>query len=133
MDWMRGMKIEHLAIWTRQLDTLRDFYVAYFNGRANTKYTNPHTGFSSYFITFASGARLELMQRPDVQPKADDTERVGLAHLAVSVGSETAVDNLTNRLRRDGYPVISEPRTTGDGYYESVVLDPDGNRIEITV
>lgn len=127
------MKIEHLAIWTHQLDALRDFYVAYFNGRANTKYTNPRTGFSSYFITFAGGARLELMQRPDVQPKAGNAERVGLAHLAVSVGSETAVGDLTNRLRRDGYPVISEPRTTGDGYYESVVLDPDGNRIEITV
>lgn len=133
MVWMRGMKIEHLAIWTHQLDTLRDFYVAYFNGRANAKYTNPRTGFSSTFITFAGGARLELMQRADVQPKTDDAERVGLAHLAVSVGSETAVNDLTNRLRRDGYPVISEPRTTGDGYYESVVLDPDGNWIEITI
>ncbi|GAB4267770.1 MAG: VOC family protein [Candidatus Promineifilaceae bacterium] len=127
------MKIEHLAIWTHQLDTLRDFYMTYFNGRTNTKYTNPHTGFSSYFITFAGGARLELMQRADILPRQGENERTGLAHLAVSVGSETAVNNLTNRLRRDGYPVISEPRTTGDGYYESVILDPDGNRIEITV
>ncbi len=127
------MKIEHIAMWTQQLEMMRTFYERYFNGRSNTKYTNPRTGFTSYFITFDDGARLELMQRPDIITPVGETEKIGLAHLAVSVGSATAVDDLTNQLRSDGYQVIGEPRTTGDGYYESVILDPDGNRIEITV
>jgi lactoylglutathione lyase len=127
------MKIEHVAIWTQQLDAMRIFYEQYFNGRANNKYTNPRTGFSSYFLTFDDGARLELMQRPDITSSSSSVEQIGLAHLAMSVGSATAVDNLTEQLRRDGFQVIGEPRTTGDGYYESAILDPDGNRIEITV
>ncbi len=127
------MKIEHVAIWTHQLERLREFYETYFNGRANTKYTNPQIGFTSYFITFEDGARLELMQRADITGSANDVEQIGLAHLAMSVGSKTAVDTLTNKLRKDGYKVVGKPRTTGDGYYESVILDPDGNRIEITV
>jgi lactoylglutathione lyase len=127
------MKIEHIAMWTQQLETMRAFYERYFNGRSNTKYTNPRTGFTSYFITFNDGARLELMQRPDIIAPDGEAEKIGLAHVAVSVGSETAVDDLTNQLRGDGCQVIGEPRTTGDGYYESVILDPDGNRIEITL
>lgn len=127
------MKIEHIAMWTQQLEPMREFYEQYFNGRASARYTNPRTGFTSYFLTFATGARLELMQRPDVTTRANDTAQIGLAHLALSVGTETAVNALTDQLRHDGYMVISEPRTTGDGYYESVILDPDGNHIEITV
>ena len=127
------MKIEHVAMWTKQLETMRAFYERYFNGRSNPQYINPRTGFISYFLTFDDGARLELMQRPNITNFAGEFEQIGLAHLAMSVGSKTAVDSLTNQLRQDGYQVIGEPRTTGDGYYESVILDPDGNRIEITI
>jgi len=129
------MKIEHVAIWTHQLAEMRTFYERYFNGRSNAKYTNPHTGFASHFITFDDGARLELMQMDGIAPNPNTAvqQHLGYIHLAMSVGSETAVDNLTEQLRHDGYQVIGEPRTTGDGYYESVILDPDGNRIEITI
>ncbi len=127
------MKIEHLAMWTQQLETMRAFFERYFYGRSSDQYSNPRTGFQSYFLTFADGARLELMQRNDIAPRDSGGEQVGLAHLAMSVGSRTAVDQLTERLRADGFQVVSEPRTTGDGYYESVILDPDGNRIEITI
>ena len=129
------MKIEHVAIWTNQLEALRGFYERYFNGRCTPKYTNPHTGFQSYFLSFDSGARLELMQMDGIPPNANDNQQQyqGLIHLAISVGSQEMVDQLTDQLRQDGYPVIGEPRTTGDGYYESVILDPDGNRIEITI
>jgi lactoylglutathione lyase len=129
------MRIEHIAIWTLDLERLRQFYETYFGGRANAKYVNPRTQFESYFITFADGARLELMQRPDVPTSANDVELqfTGYIHVAFSVGSREAVDALTDRLRIDGYPILDGPRTTGDGYYESTTLDPGGNRIEITV
>jgi lactoylglutathione lyase len=129
------MKIEHIAIWTNQLETMREFYVGYFNGRSSPLYTNPRTGFHSYFISFEDGARLELMQQDDkgANPNSADQQHLGLVHLAMSVGDETAVNHLTETLRQDGFPIIGEPRRTGDGYYESVVLDPDGNRIEITI
>jgi lactoylglutathione lyase len=126
------MKFEHVAMWTQQLETMRAFDERYFNGRSHPKYTNLHIGFTSYFITFDDGLWVELMQRPDIPNFAGEVEQIGLAHLAMSVGSETDVDTLTDQLRLDDYQVISEPRTTGDGYYESVILDPDGNRIEIT-
>lgn len=127
--------ITHVALWTQQLEDLRDFYVRYFEGVAGDRYTNPRTGFSSYFVTFADDTRLELMARPDIaSAKSPDAgEQVGWAHLAFSVGDESAVDRLTETLRAAGYRVVGEPRRTGDGYYESVVLDPDGNRLEITV
>jgi lactoylglutathione lyase len=129
------MRIEHIAIWTNQLEKMREFYVGYFNGRSNAKYTNPRTDFHSYFISFEDGARLELMQQDGKgpNPNSADQQHLGLIHLALSVGAETAVDQLTETLRQDGFPVIGEPRRTGDGYYESVILDPDGNRIEITI
>ncbi len=129
------MKIEHVAIWTRELEQLRAFYETYFEAHAGPKYVNPDRQFQSYFVTFDSGARLELMSTPAVQqaPDGKTAQRVGLAHIALSVGSEEAVDELTNRLRDDGYTVLDGPRRTGDGYYESCVLDPDGNRVEITV
>jgi lactoylglutathione lyase len=129
------MRIEHVAIWTHDLERLRRFYETYFAGQSNAKYVNPRKQFESYFITFADGARLELMQRPDVPPSKNDVEQqfTGYIHLAFSIGSREAVDALTERLRADGYRILDGPRTTGDGYYESVTLDPDGNRIEITV
>jgi lactoylglutathione lyase len=129
------MKIEHLALWTTDLERARRFYETYLGARANDLYHNPRTGFRSYFLTFADGARLELMQRADIaaRPGAPDRETLGLAHFAVSLGSEAAVDTLTAQFAAAGVPVLSAPRRTGDGYYESVVLDPDGNRIELTV
>ncbi len=129
------MKIEHVALWTKNLETMKDFYVEFFNGKSNQKYVNPRTNFESYFITFGSGTRLEIMQMPLIStPKSTTDEQfVGYAHIAFSVGSRVNVDNLTNVLRSKGYPVIGEPRETGDGYYESVILDPAGNRVEITI
>jgi len=130
-----GLRIEHIAVWAEDLETLRAFYENYFGAEASAKYRNGRTHFESYFLRFSSGARLELMQRPDVLPRAThrDKEYAGYAHFAVSVGSESAVDALTVRLTCGGFRCLSGPRRTGDGYYESVVLDPEGNRIEITV
>ena len=126
------MKIEHVALWTHDLEHSHTFYETYFKGKANDKYTNPAKQFESYFLTFGDGARLELMQMPGIAAGLSHPT-LGWAHIAVAVGSQTTVDTLTERLRHDGYIIESEPRTTGDGYYESVVLDPDGNRIEITI
>lgn len=129
-------RIEHLALWATDIETLRAFYETYFGARAGARYTNERKRFRSCFLSFADGARLELMQRPDVTAASGsepDREYLGYAHLAVSVGSESAVDALTRRLVADGHPCLDGPRRTGDGYYESVVRDPEGNRIEITV
>jgi lactoylglutathione lyase len=129
------MRIEHVALWTRELDQLRAFYENHFDANASAKYVNPRTGFESHFLTFSSGARLELMRSPAVAelPDSPGVEPVGYSHLAFSVGSKERVEGLTAELRAAGYTVASEARTTGDGYYESVVLDPDGNRVEITI
>lgn len=127
------MYIEHIAIWTHDLERLKAFYETYFEGKANDKYVNAKKQFESYFLAFASGARLELMQMPAISQSHDEGQPLGYAHLAFSVGSETDVDTLTTQLHKDGYQIISDPRRTGDGYYESCVLDPDGNRIEIVV
>ena len=128
------MKIEHIALWTDDLEKLKAFYEEYFGGKSGTKYMNPESGFESYFIMFDGGARLELMRQPMVlsHPGENGRQYLGYAHMAFSVGSSEAVDSLTERLYKDGYEVISGPRTTGDGYYESCILDPDGNRVEIT-
>lgn len=128
------MRIEHLAIWTKDLERLKEFYKKYFNATSNELYTNQKKEFKSYFLTFDSGARLEIMQRSDIlSPKTTPgKEYFGYAHFAISTGSEQNVDKLTEILRNDGFPVLDGPRRTGDGYYESVVSDPDGNRIEIT-
>lgn len=127
--------LEHAALWTPDLERARAFYECYFDAAAGEKYVNPEKEFSSYFLTFSSGARLELMHTPAVETALDNASAApaGYAHLAFAVGSERAVDTLTDQLRSDGYEVHSGPRRTGDGYYESVVCDPDGNRIEITV
>ncbi|WP_295898770.1 VOC family protein [uncultured Vibrio sp.] len=129
------MRIEHLAIWTKQLEVLKAFYIRYFNATANEKYHNPIKQFSSYFLSFDGGSRLELMEMPSVPESKDDLyqQSTGLIHFAMSLGSKQAVDELTERLVNDGYEKIDGPRQTGDGYYESCVFDPDGNRIELTV
>ncbi|NOH95859.1 VOC family protein [Vibrio sp. 99-70-13A1] len=128
------MKIEHIAIWTNQLETLKDFYIKYFNATANDKYFNPKKKFSSYFLSFESGSRLEIMEMPSIPKSQDDRyeQFTGFIHMAMSLGSEEAVDELTARLVEDGYEKIDGPRRTGDGYYESCVFDPDGNRLELT-
>jgi len=127
------MRIEHVAIWTRDLARCKHFYSAYFGASAGPNYVNPAKGFESCFLSFADGARLEAMTTTSLQlvESGPGAQRLGLAHLAISVGSERRVDELTLRLRNDGFAVVDGPRRTGDGYYESVVLDPDGNRIEI--
>lgn len=129
------MRIEHIALWTPDLERAKDFYTRYFQGVAGEKYINPRTSFQSYFLRFASGARLEIMNKTtDPQIPGDSEKNLsGLAHFAFAVGSRERVDQLAERLRADGYQIVGQPRTTGDGYYESVVLDPDGNRVEITV
>jgi lactoylglutathione lyase len=127
------MRIEHVALWARDLERSRVFYETYFAGSANDTYTNARTGYKSYFLHFDDGARLELMQMPGIVGSANTPEQqsLGWVHVAFKVDSHRAVDALTERLRADGFRIASEPRVTGDGYYESVILDPDGNRVEI--
>ncbi|EBF5128625.1 VOC family protein [Listeria monocytogenes] len=125
------MKIEHVALWTTNLEQMKQFYVTYFGVTANDLYENKTKGFTSYFLSFEDGARLEIMSRTDVTGKTTG-ENLGWAHIAISTGTKEAVDELTEQLRQDGFAIAGEPRMTGDGYYESVVLDPEGNRIEIT-
>jgi len=127
------MHIDHLAVWTHDLERLRTFYERHFGARSGARYASAsRPGFVSYFLSFPSGgARLELMTLPTLGPTLP-APTAGYAHIALSVGSPAAVDALTERLRAAAVPVISEPRRTGDGYYEAVVEDPDGNAIEIT-
>ncbi|MDE5741478.1 MAG: VOC family protein [Oscillospiraceae bacterium] len=126
------MKIEHAAILYRDLEKAKRFFEDYFGGTAGKLYRNEKTGFSSYFLTFEDGCRLEIMNKPDAE--ASTIKNVlGFSHIAFSVGSKESVDVFTERLRNDGYFVMSEPRVTGDGYYESVIADCEGNTIEITV
>ena len=126
------MKICHVALYTKDLEKLKDFYIRYFNGAANKKYYNPAKGFSSYFIRFGTDAELEIMTLDEGLTDMLRNERnTGYAHMAFSAGSRDNVDRLTAQIKADGYSVISGPRATGDGHYESCVLDPDGNRVEI--
>lgn len=158
------MKIEHVAIWAKDIDKVCDFYRKYFGGKIQPLYHNPAKQFTSRFVTFESGARLEVMHRPDIDANVgteamfhvkrpqgecsahtcmgiaepqdvghEVSQHLGLTHLSFSVGSKEGVDRLTRQMSDDGIQVIGEPRTTGDGYYESVVLDPEGNRVEVTV
>ncbi|MGB6307873.1 MAG: VOC family protein [Steroidobacteraceae bacterium] len=129
------MKIEHVAFWTENIEQLAEFYAAYFGATVGPKYVNPAKRYESRFICFEGGARVELMSSLalDLVKCERGAQRMGLAHLAFAVGSAQRVDELTDRLKRDGYAVVDGPRHTGDGYYESVVLDPDGNRLEVTV
>ena len=127
------MKIEHIAMVVNDLEAAKDFFVTYFDGKATKLYHNKSTDFRSYFISFDDGARLEIMNKPEMTDPAKDIARTGYAHVAFSVGSEEKVDELTAMLKADGYEVLSGPRTTGDGYYESCVVAVEGNQIEITV
>ncbi|MFI5156738.1 MAG: VOC family protein [Chitinophagales bacterium] len=129
------MTLEHVAIWTSNLERLKDFYINHFHGLANDKYTNHQKQFQSYFIRFQSGARLELMTRPDIPENANDpagAQYLGIIHLAFSVDTMKEVDDLVSQFQKEGFPVLSGPRKTGDGYYEFETLDPDNNRIEVT-
>lgn len=126
-----NVRIEHVALYVNDLEGARRFFERFFGAASNGGYHNPRTGLRTYFLTFAGGARLELMTRPDVVPAEKPEARAGYAHLALSVGSRERVDALTEELRSAGYRVASGPRETGDGYYESCVLDAEGNRIEI--
>ena len=125
------MKIEHIGLMVEDLEVMRSFYEHYFEGKAGQKYHNPKTTFQSYFLTFADGARLEIGTKENL--KATDKQMTGYAHLAISVGSKEKVDALCQQFLTDGFVVKSAPRTTGDGYYEAVILDPEKNEIEITI
>ena len=129
------IKIEHIAMWVKDLEGMRDFYIKYFDASSNERYFNARTNFSSYFLSFSDGCRLELMRKSEIIDPHDELhiEFTGLVHFAISLGSSDAVDMLTEQLRNDGFEVVREPRTTGDGYYESIVLDPEGNKIELTI
>jgi lactoylglutathione lyase len=127
------MRIEHVAIWADDLERMRDFYQTYFNMQCSARYENRNKGFSSYFLSFETGARIEIMNRSDIPGEYEKKGlHNGLTHLAISVGGKQMVDEITERLRSDGYIIFGEPRMTGDGYYESVILDTEGNHIEIT-
>lgn len=127
------MRIEHIAMYVSDLETAKDFFTEYFGAVSNNEYHNVTTGFRSYFLTFESGARVELMNRPECCSSKTDDFPYGYAHLAFSVGSRKKVDELTKLLAADGYQITSGPRVTGDGYYESCILAFDGNLIELTV
>lgn len=129
---MSNIKIEHIAMYVNNLEGAKEFFEKYFNAKSNEKYHNTKTGFQSYFLSFDGGARLEIMSKPDVAADDKALTKTGYAHLAFSVGSRESVDCLTAQLKSDGYSVISGPRVTGDGYYESCVLGFENNLIEIT-
>jgi lactoylglutathione lyase len=126
------MKIEHIAMYVKDIEAAREFFVKYLGGTSNDGYHNNTTDFQSYFISFDDGARLELMTRPELADLEKPLNRTGYIHIAFSVGSKEAVDTLTDRLKEDGFAVVSGPRTTGDGYYESCIAIIEGNQIEIT-
>ncbi len=123
-------RIEHVALWVRDIDAVAQFYARYFDARIGTRYENPRKGFQSRFLELGAGARLEIMARTGIDTRAQD-EKLGFAHVAIAVGDEAAVDALAARLRADGVTLVDGPRRTGDGYYECVVLDPEGNRVEV--
>ncbi|WP_088069258.1 VOC family protein [Gottfriedia luciferensis] len=126
------MQIEHVAIWVNDLERMKEFYEKYFNCQSNSKYHNRIKKFESYFLTFKTGARLEIMRKVGVDQK-NNSEQLGWAHIAISLGSMDAVNQMTARLKEDGYHIVSNPRVTGDGYFESVIEDPEGNMIELTI
>jgi len=128
------MTLDHVAIWTTQLEKLRDFYVKYFNGMANEKYTNKETGFESYFLTFRSGSKLEIMQKPGIPENLNDTvikQHQGLIHISFAVDKMDIVIQKSQEMAKDGFRILRGPRRTGDGYFEFETLDPDNNRIEV--
>ena len=129
------MTLEHVAIWTDKLNELKDYYVKYFGGTPNEKYINQAKGFESYFISFTSGARLEIMQMPGIPDNINDrviAQHKGIIHIAFSVDTKREVDEKAKELEDDGFKILRGPRKTGDGYYEFETLDPDSNRLEVT-
>ena len=126
------MLIEHIAMYVNDLEKAREFFVEFFGAVSNEGYHNVKTGFRSYFLSFENGARLEIMNRPELQEDERGLHRTGYAHIAFRLGSKQAVDALSERLQQNGYPVVSGPRTTGDGYYESCIIGIEGNQIEVT-
>ena len=125
------MKLEHIALYVNDLETMKDFYVSYFKATANEKYHNQLTGLQTYFLSFDEGARLEIMQRPGMSPKATGEHPLGYVHISFKLGTPEKVDQLSKTLQESGCPLLNGPRTTGDGYYESVLSDPEGNLIEL--
>ncbi len=127
------MRIEHIALYVNDLEAARKFFMKYLDGKSNDGYHNPRTDFRSYFLSFDDGSRLEIMNKPEMPDLPKALTRTGYAHIAFSVGSKEKVEALTETLQNDGYKVISGPRTTGDGYYESCIIAIEGNQIEITI
>jgi lactoylglutathione lyase len=129
------MTLEHVAIWTNDLERLKAYYTKYFQAVSNNKYSNPDKGFESYFLSFESGARLEIMSMPGIPANTNDTIKAqhrGIIHLAFGVERMEEVDAKAKEMQQDGFPILSGPRKTGDGYYEFETLDPDNNRLEVT-
>lgn len=127
------MKIDHIAIWAEDLEMLREFYMKYFNMSCSDKYVNPRKNFNSYFLSFADGgARIEIMNIPGKDSPSSRGDLKGLAHFSISVGSKEKVDSMAKRFSENGFTILSAPRTTGDGYYECAIADPEGNYVEIT-
>lgn len=126
------MRIDHVAMYVNDLEKAKDFFVRYFGAQSNEGYHNKTTDFRSYFLSFDGGARLEIMKKPGMEDAGKALTRTGYIHVAFSLGSKEAVDELTQRMQLDGYHVLSGPRTTGDGYYESCIVAIEGNQIEIT-
>lgn len=126
------MRIEHVAIWVNDLERMKVFYETYFNCKSNHKYHNIEKKFESYFLTFHTGARLEIMRKAGIDQQ-NKSNQLGWAHIAISLGSEDSVNQMTARLKNDGYSIVNGPRVTGDGYFESVIEDPEGNLIELTI
>ena len=127
------MKIEHIAMYVNDLEKVKEFFIKYLGAKSNEIYHNKNTNFKSYFLSFDDGARLEIMTRPNIQDEKKYLQRTGLIHIAFSLGTKEKVNELTEMLRKDGYEVLSGPRTTGDGYYESCILAIEENQIELTI
>jgi len=125
------MKLAHVALYVEDLEAIKAFYVRHFGAPANQKYLNPRTGLQTYFLSFDGGARLEIMQRPGMNPRSSGEHALGYTHISFKLGSAEKVDELTRVLQENGCPLLNGPRTTGDGYYESVLSDPEGNLIEL--
>ena len=126
------MHIEHIAMYVNDIESTKDFFVKYFHATANKGYHNQTTNFRSYFLSFDDGARLEIMNKPIMEDVEKTLTRTGYIHIAFSLGSKEAVNELTERLKNDGFHIISGPRTTGDGYYESCIIGIESNQIELT-
>jgi lactoylglutathione lyase len=125
------MRINHIALYVNDLEKMKAFYEKYFEAKSNEMYHNQKTGLKTYFLEFDNGCRIEIMTKEDLNDIKKEANNTGYIHVAFSVGSKDEVDELTKRIENDGYKVISQPRTTGDGYYESCVFDPENNQIEI--